>query len=225
MRVLVIAAHADDAELSMGGTIAKFARAGHTVKMLVAIIPFENINGTALAEEKGKRWAECEKAAKILGAELEILDLDPYQMWFRRDIIKILDARAREFSSDIIFTHWDHDSHQDHVAIANATFVVTRRNNISLIMYEQSIHGGITPYNFNPNLFIDISDTMDMKLESARVYQSQEQKGRQWLKAIEGVAAFRGNQIGVKYAEAFQAVKILSDIREEGILLHSFGKE
>ncbi len=219
MRVLVIAAHADDAEFSMGGTIVKFARARHTVKMLVAIIPCENMNGIALEKEKKRRRAECEGAAKILGAELEILDLDPYQMWFRRDIVKLLDAKAREFSPDIIFTHWDHDSHQDHVAIANATFAVTRRNNISLIMYEQSIHGGITPYSFSPSLFIDISDVMDTKLESAKVYQSQEVKGRQWLKAIEGVAAFRGNQIGVNYAEAFQTVKILSDIREGGLLL------
>lgn len=219
MRVLVIAAHADDAEFSMGGTIIKLARAGHTVKMLVAIIPCESINGIALGEEKKRRWAECEKTAKILGAELEILDLDSYQMWFRRDIVKILDAKTREFSPDVIFTHWDHDSHQDHVAIANATFAVTRRNNISLIMYEQSIHGGITPYSFKPNLFIDISDTMDIKLESAKVYQQQELKGRQWLKAIEGAAVFRGNQIGAKYAEAFQAVKILPDIREGGFLL------
>jgi len=220
MKALVIAAHADDAEFSMGGTIARLARAGHTVKMLVATLPCEGRSSIALEEEKKRRWAECEKAAKILGAELEILDLDPYQIGFRRDIVTILDAKSREFSPSVIFTHWDHDSHQDHVAIANASFAVTRRNNISLIMYEQSIHGGITPYSFKANLFIDISDVMDIKLESARIYQSQELKGRQWLEAIEGVAVFRGNQIGVKCAEAFQAVKILSDIREGSMVFY-----
>lgn len=208
MKILVVAAHTDDAQFCMGGTIAKFTRAGHMVKMLVAIVPCENIDGIASKKEKKARWAQCEKAAGILGADLEILDLDPYQMWFRRDIVQMLDAKSREFSPDIIFTHWDHDSHQDHVAIANATFAVTRRNNISLIMYEQSIHGGITPYSFKPNLFVDISDVMDIKLESARVYESLELKGRQWLKAMEGVSAFRGNQIGTEYAEFFDAVKI-----------------
>ena len=225
MRILVIAAHADDAEFSMGGTIAKFAHAGHEIKMLVAIIPCENTDGIALEEEKASRWVACEKAAKVLGAELEILDLDPYQMWFRRELVKKLDAKAEEFSPDVIFTTWDHDSHQDHVAVANATFAVARRNDTSLVMYEQSIHGGITPYSFKPNLFIDISDVMDIKLESVRAYQSQELPGRQWLKAIEGVAAFRGNQIGVDYAEAFEAVKILARITEGGTtLLHSLLK-
>ena len=208
MKILVIAAHTDDAQFCMGGTIAKFTRAGNTVKMIVAIVPCENISGIASDKEKEKHRVLCEKSAKILGADLEILDLDPYQIWFKRDIVKILDAKTREFSPDIIFTHWDHDSHQDHVAISNATFAVTRRNNISLIMYEQSIHGGITPYSFKPNLFVDVSDVMDINLESARIYKSLELKGRQWLKAMEGVAAFRGNQIGIRYAEFFDAVKI-----------------
>lgn len=219
MKILVIAAHSDDAEVSVGGTIAKLTQAGHEVKMLVAIIPCEDIDGIASEERGKKRRSECEESARLLGAKLEILDLDPYQMWFKRDLVKTLDGKIREFSPDVIFTHWDHDSHQDHVAIANAIFAATRRNNISLIMYEQAIHGGITPYSFKPNLFIDITDVIDLKLKSARVYQPQELKGRQWLKAIEGVAAFRGNQIGTKYAEAFEIVKVFFDIREEGILL------
>jgi LmbE family N-acetylglucosaminyl deacetylase len=219
MKILVIAAHGDDAEFSMGGTIAKLSRAGHEVKIIVAIIPCENINGIAFEESKKSRWAQCEKATKILGADLDILDLDPYQMWFRRDIVKILDARTREFSPDIIFTHWDHDSHQDHVALANATIAVTRRNNISLVMYEQAISGGTTPYCFNPNLFISISTEMDVKLKSARVYQPLESEGRHWLKAIKGVAAFRGNQIGVEYAEAFQVVKMFFDVGNGSIVL------
>ena len=217
MRILVIAAHADDAEFSMGGTIAKLTKMGHVVKVLVAIIPCEDVHGIASGEQEKRRRAVSKKAAKIIGAELAILDLDPGQMWFRRDIVKILDAKTREFAPDIIFTHWDHDSHQDHVAIANATFAVTRRNNISLIMYEQSIHGGITANSFEPNLFIDISDVMAVKLESARLYKSLEPRGRQWLKAIDGVAVYRGNQIGVKYAEAFQVVKILADIGRNSI--------
>lgn len=221
MKILVISAHPDDAELSMGGTIAKLAQAGHEVKMLISIIPCEDPSGVALAEEKKRKWAETEEAARILGAGLEILDLDPYQMWFRRDLVKILDTKTREFSPDLIFTHWDHDSHQDHVAIASAAFAVTRRNSISLLMYEQSIYGGITPYSFKPELFIDISDVMDSKLRIAKAYQSQLSKGRQQLKAIEGEAAFRGNQIGVKYAEAFQVVRLLLDVRERDILLHS----
>jgi len=214
LRVMVIGAHADDSEISTGGTIAKFTQSGSEVKIITAIIPHEDIDGIPSKETKKRRWEECENSARVLGAEVEILDLDPYQMWFKRDVVKLLDQKILEFSPDIVFTHWDHDSHQDHVAIANATFAATRRNNISLLMCEQLTLGGITPYSFTGNTFVDISDTMEAKLESVKAYKSQAQRYKGWLKAIEGLAAFRGHQIGVKYAEAFESVRILFDIKK-----------
>ena len=69
MKVLVIAAHGDDAEFSMGGTIARFTRAGHTVKVIVAIIPFENKDGIAVfrfqaVNDFGKQFLD-EQVAQI----------------------------------------------------------------------------------------------------------------------------------------------------------------
>jgi N-acetylglucosamine malate deacetylase 1 len=218
MKVLVIAAHPDDAELAIGGTIAKLVKSGHICKLLIAVTPSEQSSGVSTKEFKMVRQNECEKAAEILGTEFETLNLDPYQMWFKRDLVKTIDTNINEFAPQIVFTHWNHDSHQDHVAIANATFAACRRNSISLIMYEQLIAGGITPYSFQPNIFLDITDVIQIKLKSVGIYALQQKKDRQWLKAVEGVAAFRGNQIGVQYAEAYQAVKILADIKSEGFL-------
>lgn len=216
MKILVIGAHADDAEVAMGGTIAKFTHSGNEVRLLVAIIPCEDIQGVPSEEAKRIRQEECMNSAKFLGAEVEILDLDPYQVWFRRNLVKSLDQKIAHYAPDIVFTHWDHDSHQDHVALAKATFAATRKNNISLMMYEQLTLGGITPYSFKSNTFVDISEVIEMKLESVTVYGSLIQRGEGRLEAIEGLAAFRGNQIGVKYAEAFEAVRILFDIRKDG---------
>jgi len=218
VKILVIAAHADDAEVSVGGTIAKLTQAGHEVKVMVAIIPCEDIDGIVSEEEGKKRRSECKESAKILGTELEILDLDPYQMWFKRDLVKTLDGKIREFSPDVVFTHWDHDSHQDHVAIANATFAATRKNNACLLMYEQML-GGVTPYAFKGNVFVDISSVMELKMQSIEAYHSQIARYGNWLEAIIGRAAFRGHQIGVRYAETFEAVNMFFDIREEGILI------
>lgn len=220
MKVLVIGAHADDPEVSMGGTIAKFTRLQHETKILIAIIPCEGRDGVASEKRKEERWVECENSAKILGAEIEILDLNPYEMLFTRDLVKLLDKKIMDFSPDIVYTHWNHDSHQDHIAIANATFAATRKNNVSLLMYEQLTLGGITPYSFNSNIFVDISDVIGIKMESVKVYKSQKLDER--LKAIYGLATFRGNQIGVKYAESFEAVRTLLDINKNGCSLYGF---
>lgn len=221
MKVLVIAAHADDPEIAMGGTIAKFTHSGNEVHLLVAIIPCEDIHGIASEEAKRIRREECINSARFLGADLEILDLDPYQVCFGRSLVKLLDQKITSYAPDIVFTHWEHDSHQDHVAIANATFAAMRRNNVSLLTYEQLTLGGITPYTFKGNVFFDISDDMETKLESVRIYRSQIQRYTDRVEAIKGIAAFRGNQIGVKYAEAFEVVKLLFDIKEKGCCICS----
>ena len=221
MKVLVIAAHADDPEIAMGGTIAKFIHSGNEVRLLVAIIPCEDIHGVPSEEAKRIRREECINSAKFLGAELEILDLDPYQMCFGRDLVKLLDQKITSYAPDIVFTHWEHDSHQDHVALANATFAATRKNNVSLLMYEQLTLGGITPHTFKGNVFFDISDMMETKLESVKIYSSQMQRYTDRVEAIKGIAAFRGNQIGVKYAEAFEVVNLLCDVKGDGCRLCS----
>lgn len=220
MKILVIGAHADDPEISMGGTIAKFVQAGNEVKILIATMPCEGIAGIPPEEMKRKRWKECEDSARILGSEIEILDLDPYQMWFRRDIVKILDNKVREFCPSIVYTHWNHDSHQDHIAVANATFAATRKNNVSLLMYEQLTLGGLTPYAFNSHTFVDVSDTMELKIQSVKAYQSQMPRLGGWLEAIKGLATVRGQQIGVRYAESFEVVRILFDIKKDNCAIY-----
>lgn len=219
MNILAIGAHADDPETSMGGTIAKFVQHGHDVKILIAIIPCEDVDGIYSKERKERRWKECENSAKILGAELEIIDLDPYEMWFRRDIVKILNEKIKDFAPAIVYTHWDHDSHQDHVAIANATFAATRKNNVSLMMYEQLTLGGITPYSFKGHAFVDISKEIEVKMESLKTYQSQVPLYNRWIDAIKGLATFRGRQIGVEYAEAFEIVRVLLNVNDVGCLV------
>ena len=58
MRILVVAPHCDDAELSMGGTVARFVSEGHDVKILTAIIPHESLNGEQKLEGKRIRKEE-----------------------------------------------------------------------------------------------------------------------------------------------------------------------
>ncbi len=205
MRALAIGAHPDDIEPQMGGTIAKLTESGHEV----LIVQFNDIDG----ELNDTRFNESCDAAKILGAKIIHLHYDQNNFIFERNLVKDLDKIILEFKPTDIFTCWEHDSHQDHQVVSKAVLAATRKNDTNLYYYEPIIPGGITTYDFKSNYFVDITDTMEVKIKSVRAHKSQlERFGEDWVEAIYGRAKLRGFQINVKYAEAFQIVKLISKI-------------
>ena len=83
MNIIVLSPHADDVEIAMGGTIAKYVDEGHNITIITAILPRENIDGNTDEFMNKNRKKEQKKSANILGANLEILDLDPYDFALR----------------------------------------------------------------------------------------------------------------------------------------------
>lgn len=209
MKVLVIGAHADDPEVSMGGTISKFVDEGHEVRMLICILPEENRQGEIVDSAKENRKNSQIESAKSLGISVEILDLDPYNFYFNRKLVKMIDKSIVDFCPDIIFTHWENDSHQDHKAVSQATFAAARKNDISVLMYEQLTLGGLTPHSFKSHVYIDISKQIEKKIDGVRCYEFLPEKD---IEAIISLARFRGNQIGVDYAECFEVCKVIGKI-------------
>jgi LmbE family N-acetylglucosaminyl deacetylase len=210
MNILALSPHADDVEIAMGGTIAKFASEGHNVTIITAILPKENVDGNIDDIMNNNRRKEQEKAAKILGANLEILNLDPYDFSFNRKYIKLFDQKIKSYSPDILFSCWEHDTHQDHKNLANILLAATRKNNISINMYEAMMPGGLNTYAFNPQYFINISKYIDVKIEALKAYKSvfeKKENNSKYFESIVGRAKFRGEVIGVNYAEAFVVVK------------------
>lgn len=210
MNILALSPHADDIEIAMGGTIAKFASEGHNVTIITAILPKENVDGNIDDIMNNNRRKEQEKAAKILGANLEILNLDPYDFSFNRKYIKLFDQKIKSYSPDIIFSCWEHDTHQDHKNLANILLAATRKNNISINMYETMMPGGINTHAFNPQYFINISKYIDVKIKALKAYKSvfgKKENNSKYFESIVGRAKFRGEVIGVDYAETFVVVK------------------
>lgn len=205
-RILAIAPHADDVEIGMGGSIRKFVENGYQVKVLNLIIPCEDSDGNSCLNRKQKRKNECIEATKILGADLEIMDLDPYNFNCNRDTIKLFDQYIKSFSPDEIYTTWEGDTHQDHQTLSKIIYSATRKNNCSLYMFETMLPGGITSKTFHPQCFINISETIDFKIKSLEAYKSVFSNNN-YIDAIIGRSKFRGGQIGVNYAESFRVVK------------------
>ena len=203
MNIIAFSPHPDDAEVLMGGTIAKYIQKGHDVLIVVVTIP----------NQEEKRREESRESAVILGARLSILDLNPYELAFNRNLVQIFDDVIRDFPPDIIYTSWIHESHQDHTAVSKATIAAARKNACSLYMYEQALPSGLTPYAFKAQVFVDISDTIETKIKSVLAHNSQVQNfSEQWIQGIRARATYRGFQINVEYAEAFEVIKEIEKI-------------
>lgn len=201
MNILVIAAHPDDIEPQMGGTIVKYVREGHKIKMILL-----TRTGGDIEEVRTKEGIE---AAKILGVE-ELIHLQHSQEDFayNRALINEIDKLIKQYNPKEIFTLNPNDSHQDHQIVSKAVISACRKNNINLYFFENVIPGGNSITNENYNYYVDISDTFFIKMQSVRAHASQIEKfGEEWLAGIEGRSKFRGFQMNVKYAEAFILAK------------------
>ncbi len=200
MKVLCFGAHPDDIEIGMGGTIARYVAEGEQVLMAVCMVP----------NEVKKRNGEITLASRMLGARARVLNLDLDHKVLTREIVGIFDKLIEDFRPDRIYTHWNHDSHQDHRIISEAVFSTGRRNQCDVFMYEQIMPGGITPYAFRAQQLVDISRFMKKKIASLEAHQSQIRRYKyDWVGGVKGRASQWGFMIRVKYAEAFEVVKII----------------
>ncbi|HVE38051.1 MAG TPA: PIG-L family deacetylase [Nitrososphaeraceae archaeon] len=202
--ILVFGAHPDDLEIGMGGTIAKLSAMGYEVQPIIATLP-----NFVKSDNKEGRKTESMLSAKVMGCNPPVfLDLAPDEMIFGRKLISLIDSLVTKYKPDSVFTQWYGDSHQDH-QILTKSVISAGRDQDNLFMYETTIPGGITENSFRPQLFVDISDTLDTKKNALECFESQFVRcGEIWIPAIIGRCSYRGYQINSKYAEAFEVVKV-----------------
>ena len=222
MKVLAIGAHPDDVEILCAGTIAKFARLGHEVYICHVCNGNKGSKIYSSEELAIIRRNESISSAKIIGAvsiSSEIADGEVVLDLNSR--VKILDV-LRQADPDIVITHSPDDYHSDHINVSRLVFEATYLANLVLwktnfpptsklpYLYYMDTLAGV---NFTPEEYVDITETIDIKIEMMMKMQSQ----LGWLKEmhncdaaefIKTVARFRGFQAGVGYAEAFKQQKM-----------------
>jgi LmbE family N-acetylglucosaminyl deacetylase len=208
MNIIAIGAHLDDIELACGGTIAKAVKAGHNVKMVVlSESSYFSYDGKLLRTKEQARL-EGENAAKELGVkQLEILDFKSTAIPYSGESVTALDLILNQFQPDLILTHSPFDTHQDHNNTSKATISAARNFN-NILMYEPFPPSGRSYVAFKPQVYIDITDTIDVKINSMKEHKSQHEKyGEDWVEAIRGRARMRGFECNYKYAEVFEALR------------------
>jgi LmbE family N-acetylglucosaminyl deacetylase len=202
--ILAIGAHPDDIEFGCGGALIKYAQKGHRLFLLV-------MTSGGLGGSVSVRTQEQEASGKILGAEkIYWGGYGDTHLVMDIDLIGKIEAVIAEVKPDFIFCNFPDDTHQDHRHLAQAIMSATRyiRN---VLFFE-----GPTTQNFNPHVFVDISDTLDRKVEALQAHHSQVMKTNiEDLSIVEvarSSANFRGIQGRVKYAEAFHSLRLFINI-------------
>lgn len=218
--ILVIAPHADDEVLGVGGTLARAVAEG--VETTVAVM-------TGHGDDPHPFWhrevwdtvrAECRVATLdvlkinrlILRDDLPAALLDSTPGYRSNNaVLEVL----RDVAPDEVYIPFVHDLQRDHQVIAHACFVALRGYlgpGISVrrvLAYEVlSETHLLNPYlfaPFEPNVYVDISDHLEVKLQAMRAYVSQLQPAGQprSIASLEALATLRGAAVGVPYAEGF----------------------
>lgn len=202
--VLAFGAHPDDIEIGMGGTVAKLTGMGYDVRLVIATLP--NFVKTDTKEERKR---ESVMSAKVMGCKTpEFLDLSPEEVMFNRKFVTRINKIIQEHNPDAIFTQWIGDTHQDHQALTRAVIAAARDSN-DVFMYETTIPGGISEYAFRPQLYVDVTETLDTKRDALDCFDSQKIRcGPLWIDSLVGRCSYRGYQMNAKYAEAFEVIKV-----------------
>lgn len=218
MKVLAIGCHPDDIEVSCAGTLARYRREGHEV-ILCHVANGNMGHAVILPDElRAIRAMEAKRSGALIGAEVLTCDIDDMAVYSgqkeQRD--KVVDI-IRYAQPDVIITHSPDDYMPDHVEVSKLVFdaafaasvphYATARTSsakLTSIYYMDHLAG----INFHPTEYVDITDTMDIKLQMLEMHVSQ----MKWMRDHDNIdfaefittcARFRGLQSVVKYAECF----------------------
>jgi LmbE family N-acetylglucosaminyl deacetylase len=214
MKIMVIAPHNDDEILGVAGTMAKYAKQGHDV--VVCEVTAGDLQDPLVQQQK----REAIKSHDLLGVkETVFMDL-PVVGLKEMPTAELNSAFLKtitEIDPEIVFIPHKGDMHIDHRMVIEAAMVALRPVSCpglkAIYAYETLSE---TEWNipsvdnaFIPNAYSDISDYMDLKLESMKCHESQlcDYPHPRSLEAIEALARHRGSTVCCRYAEAFMTIR------------------
>jgi LmbE family N-acetylglucosaminyl deacetylase len=201
LSVVCIGGHPDDPESGCGGTLARYAAAGHTVTIVYLTRGERGIEGKSLEEAARIRTAESEAACRILGATPRFFGQVDGATELAHVHVDAMTKLVSALKPDVILAHWPIDTHMDHqVASVLAIRAWMALNYANLFFYE--VNAGSQTEGFKPDTYVDISAVVEQKKRALFAHVSQDGEGI-WREHHEIMAAWRGREIGVTAAEGF----------------------
>ncbi|MCD9022320.1 PIG-L deacetylase family protein [Cohnella silvisoli] len=220
-KVLVIAAHPDDEILGCGATMAKHKHDGDEVSVVILAEGLtsrdEYRDRSTRSKDLSELGAAAYKANEILGVDsvtLEEFADNRMDSVDRLEIIKKVEFLLDKYRPDVVYTHHIGDVNIDHRRIHEAVLTACRpipgNHRVNHLLYfevpssTEWMTPGSAPH-FAPNWFVDVSDTLELKLKALEAYHTEM---REWphtrsIKAVDHLARWRGATISRDAAEAF----------------------
>jgi len=218
--VLIIAPHADDETLGCGGIINKFVKEGKNVNVLILTNAFKGDSEIFSEQEINKVRQEALDAHRILGVENTIFAdfpaprLDTFPLY---KVANYISNKLIELNIDTLFIPHRGDIHLDHRRTFEASIVAARPFGDykvkRIYSYETlSETEWAAPYpddNFVPNVFFNITNELEKKIEAFECYKSQlkEYPHPRSINGIKILAQRRGIMVSFEAAEAFSLVR------------------
>lgn len=194
--ILAVGAHPDDIELGCGGTLRRATDLGARA---VAVF----LTKGELSGEPETRMRESREALKVLGiGDVFFGNFPDTEIPNGRKSIDFLERFFKEFKPDTVLTHTVNDVHQDHRQ-AGWLSITAFRNARKVLAYETP---RVTPA-FTPSYFVDISSCIDSKWTALKCHLSQKAKRYIAYESMVNLASFRGSQVNLAAAEAFEVVR------------------
>lgn len=219
--ILVFGAHPDDAEIGMGGTIAKHTAAGRRVGVCDLTYAEMSSNGTVESRQE-----EAAAASEILGlAGREVLGLPDRGLHGTAEQIAAVTLAIRRFRPRLVFAPFLRDRHPDHVACGRLVKEAVFNAKLRKYMAEHPPVNvaGLFYYFINdvqePDLAVDVSASYSSKEAALRAYASQftppaggsgfvsTPLNQGYLERVAARDSLLGQKLGTAYAEGFMTVQ------------------
>ena len=228
MKILAVGAHPDDVEILMAGTLSKLHRAGCRIHIATVATGDMGSMELRMREVASLRFQEATMSARILKATYESLGESDLSICFDNPTRAKAVELMRRADPDIVFTHSPQDYMPDHEMTSNlmwdGAFSASVPNyetgfpsparpttKIPYLFYADPIEGKDRfGERIIPHFYVDTTDDMKTKARMLAEHKSQ----RSWLRAQHGMdqyilsmkewSAHRGEEAGVRYAEAFR---------------------
>ena len=223
MRILVVAAHPDDEVLGGGGTLSRLSKEGNAVHILIlgeGITSRYDRRDQAASSETEALHRAAGKAADAMGTgHVHFFDLpdNRFDTVPLLDVVKVVEGFVEQVQPSTIYTHHQGDLNVDHVITHRAVMTAVRPVNdcsvrdVYAFEVASSSEWAFQQFQpvFKPNVFVDISETIDAKIRALECYDSEIRPfpHPRSPEALRIAARHWGSVVGVEYAEAFELIR------------------
>jgi LmbE family N-acetylglucosaminyl deacetylase len=210
LHIVCLGAHPGDPEFGCGGTMAKYARAGHSVTFIYLTRGEAGDPNKTYAESAALRTNEAEIACQLLQAKPVFAGQVDGNTILNKEKNEEMAELIISQNPDLVFTQWPIDAHPDHQVTGMLTLTAWIRSGRKFQLYFYEVNTGSETMGFVPTDYVDISNLRELKKAAMFAHKTQDpiETYNNYFKPLE---EFRGLEAGVKAAEAFVHYKNKTD--------------